>query len=142
MMRLLVAAGLGVDAAIHLVLAPAQPPASPGVLSQVTLFYAESAAAIIAALLVLIIPRRWTYLLAFLVAASALGAVLLYRYVNIGPLGPIPNMYEPDWDDGKLAVTIAEAIATLAAAAGVLVPHRRARHARAASPGVTHSFTQ
>jgi len=28
------------------------------------------------------------------VAASALGAVLLYRYVDVGSLSPLPNMYE------------------------------------------------
>jgi hypothetical protein len=37
------------------------------------------------------------------VGASALAAVLLYRYVDLGPLGPLPDMYENTWQvPGKL----------------------------------------
>jgi len=39
---------------------------------------------ITAALLVLVAARRATYILAFLVAASALGAVLIYRHPDRG----------------------------------------------------------
>lgn len=118
--RLLTVAGLGVDAGIHLYLAPTQPPAdTSGGWSQSGLFYAEAAAAIISALLVLTAARRWTYAVAFLVAASAFGAVTLYRYVNVGPLGPLPNMYEPFWSTSKIVAAVAEAIALVTAATGL-----------------------
>lgn len=127
--RLVAVAGLGIDAGIHLKLAGTRPPGYAGHLSQVTLFNAEAAAAIVVALLVLVTGHRAAYLLGFLVAASALGAVLLYRYIDIGPLGPLPNMYEPAWYATKLAATVAEAIATLATAIGILRhrPHQPTR---------------
>lgn len=122
-LRLVTAAGLGVDAGIHAYLAPTQPPG--GHISQTQLFYAETVLSSLAALLVLLTAARWAYGLAFLVAASALGAVLLYRYVDVGPLGPLPDMYEPFWYATKTATTIAEAVAVVAAAAGVVFPARK-----------------
>lgn len=118
-LRLITAAGLGVDAGIHLDIASSRPP------DQINLFYAESAAAIVAAALVLSTATRLVYVIAFLVAASALGAVMLYRYVDVGPLGPIPNMYEPFWYPPKVATAVAEAVALIAAACGILRPARR-----------------
>lgn len=132
LMRLVTAAGLGVDAGIHLHLAPTQPPAGPaGGWSQIDLFYAEAAVSILAALLVLVTGARLAYVFAFLVAMSALGAVVLYRYVNVGTLGPLPNMYSPYWSASKIATAIAEAVAVLASAAGVLLR----------SPGYLHRPT-
>lgn len=125
--RALVVAGLAVDAYIHITLAPQRPPAPPGGgLSQVVLFYTQGAVAVVAALLVLLTGARWAYVVAFLVAASALGAILLYRYVNVGALGPLPNMYEPLWTTTKIVTSTAEAVATVAALAGALrLGHRR-----------------
>ena len=39
---------------------------------------------------------------------SALGAVLLYRYVNVPMLGPLPAMYEPVWFLEKSLSAVAE----------------------------------
>ena len=44
-----------------------------------------------------------------------MAAVLLYRYVDVPPLGPLPAMYEPLWFPAKTATAIAEALATLTA---------------------------
>lgn len=129
LIRVLTVAGLGVDAAIHLDLAPHQPPAASGEWSQIDLFYAEGAVAILAAALVLVTGARLVYVFAFLVAASALGAVAIYRYVDVGTLGPLPNMYEPFWYASKVATTVAEAVAVVAAAVGILLP-RRGAHTR------------
>lgn len=135
--RLLTAAGLGVDAGIHLYLAPTQPPAAAGRWSQVDLFYVEAGVSLLAAVLVLATGARLVYAFAFLVAASALGAVLLSRYVNIGPIGPLPSLYEPFWYTSKVSTTIAEAIAVLTAAAGTLLPRsRRSRSAASHQPAV------
>jgi hypothetical protein len=42
--------------------------------------------------LVLAIGRRSVHLTASVVAASALAAVLTYRYVDVGSLGPVPDL--------------------------------------------------
>jgi len=118
--RVLVAVCLAVDAYIHLKLASARPPASPGSISQGTLFYAQGGVAILAAPLVVFRGTRATYGFAFLVAASALAAVLICRYIDVGALGPIPDMYEPAWYTTKIIATIAEAVAVPAAIAGFL----------------------
>jgi hypothetical protein len=58
------------------------------------------------------------------VGASALGAVLLYRYVDVGALGPLPDLYENTWQvPGKLLSTLAEAAAVVLAGLGLLT-HR------------------
>jgi hypothetical protein len=126
-LRLLTAACLAVDAYVHFKLASTRPPASsPGGISQGALFYAEGGVAILAALLILYSGTRAAFGFAFLVAASALAAVLTYRYTDVGALGPLPDMYEPAWYTSKIITTVAEAIAVLAAVTGLLTaPHRQ-----------------
>ena len=135
-LRLLTAACLAVDAYVHLKLASTRPPASsPGGISQGALFYAQGGVAILAALLILYRGTRAAFGFAFLVAASALAAVLTYRYIDVGALGPFPDMYEPAWYATKVTTTIAEAIAMLAAVAGFLTaPHGRSSRAPGATP--------
>jgi hypothetical protein len=118
-------AGLAVDAYVHLDLASSYDPVKTGTLSQGDLFRAQSAVAILAALLLLVRPRRWTAAIAAVVAGSALAAVLLYRYVDIGQIGPIPSMYEASWYTEKTISAIAEAAAFVAAVALLLIPWRR-----------------
>ena len=66
------------------------------------------------------IPRRLVWVVAFLVAASAFAAVVLYTYVNVGPLAGLPNMYEPSWGPpGKLVSAIAEGAGALLALGGL-----------------------
>ena len=126
-LRLLVAAGLAVDAYVHADLAPIYD-GIHGSISQGDLFRIEAGAAAAAALIVLVAGRRTGLGLAFVVAASALGALLLYRYVDVGRLGPLPNMYEPGWFPEKTTAAVAEAAAGLLAAGGLLaaVRHREA----------------
>jgi hypothetical protein len=114
-----VAAGLAVDAVVHLRLAPDYQLAAPAGIGQGNLFRIAAVAAILAALWVLVRPSRLSFAVAFLVAASALVAVLLYRYVDVPAIGPIPSMYEPTWFFEKSLSAIAEAVATLAALTGL-----------------------
>jgi hypothetical protein len=114
--RVVVAAGLGYDAYAHLDLA-ANFAANRALISQGFLFRVAAAAAVLAALLVLLVRHRATAIFAVVIAGSALGAVLLYRYVDPGVLGPIPDMYEPSWYPEKTYSAIAEAAAVLAATA-------------------------
>jgi hypothetical protein len=125
-LRLVTAAGLAVDAYMHLKVA-ADYDVIPGTISGGDLFRAESAAAIAVALLVLVRPGRLAYLLAFLVAASALGAVMLYTNVDVGTLGPLPDLYEPVWFTEKTVSAIAEAVAAVTAALGFVFEVLRRR---------------
>ncbi|QHC21012.1 hypothetical protein [Streptomyces sp. GS7] len=132
LLRLLTAAGLAVDAYVHVALAEAYDPVGASI-TEGTLFRAQAAAAALAAVLVLASGRnRWVWAFAFLVAASAVGAVLLYRYVDVGSLGPLPNMHEPVWYPKKTVSAVAEAVAALCAAVGFVrvsrnrTPGRRA----------------
>jgi hypothetical protein len=123
-LRVLTAAGLAVDAYLHADMAATYDPVRQSI-SQGALFRIEAGAASLAALLILVAARRTTWALAFLVAASALGAILLYRYADIGTLGPLPNMYEPLWFAKKSATAIAEAVATVTALVGFVTCARR-----------------
>jgi hypothetical protein len=124
LLRILTAAGLAVDAYIHADLAPDYDPVRHTI-SQGDLFRIEAAVASAAALLILLTARRFAWAVAFLVAASALGAILLYRYVKVGTLGPLPNMYEPIWFTKKVIAVVAEAVAVATALLGFVVAAAR-----------------
>jgi hypothetical protein len=127
-LQLVTAAALAVDAFVHADLAPAYDLVG-GNITQGTLFRLEAAVASLAALLVLIAGRRrsvWAF--AFLVSLSALGAVLLYHSVDVGTLGPLPNMYEPIWFPKKTASAVAEAVGAATALAGLLLAWRLPRN--------------
>jgi hypothetical protein len=109
-----VVAGLGVDAYVHLHLASTFDPIR-GTISQGQLFRVEGYAAILAAAFLLIRPGRPSAAVAALVAGGGLAAVLLYAVVDVGPIGPLPNMYDPSWSTLKTWSALAQAAATLAA---------------------------
>lgn len=125
--RLLVVAGLAIDAYVHVHLASNFRFNNDGSISGDWLFRLEGLAAAVAAVLVVIVANRVTYLIAFAVAAGGVAAVLLFSYVNVGKIGPLPTIYEPVWYAEKTVSLIGEAVAALAALAGmVLVPWRTA----------------
>jgi hypothetical protein len=122
-LRVGTAAALGIDAAVHWQNASAYD-AVTATLSQGELFRAEAVLAVAVGLLVLLWPRRGSWVAALGVGASALAAVLLYRYVDLGALGPLPNMYENTWQvPGKLLSAYAEGAAIVLAGLGLVV-HR------------------
>ena len=124
-LRIGTAVALGIDAAVHWQNAPAYD-AVTGTLSQGALFRVEAVLAVVAGLLVLVRPRPSSWLAALAVAASALAAVLLYRYVDVGALGPLPDMYENTWQvPGKLLSAYAEAAAIVLAGLGLLTYRKR-----------------
>lgn len=122
--RAVTAAALVVDAVVHLQLASIYQLAAPAGIGQGNLFRIEAAVAVVAAVFVLLTGSRLAYLTALLVAASALGAVLLYRYVDVPAIGPIPSMYEPLWFAKKTLTAVAEALGTVTAAVGLLLAHK------------------
>jgi hypothetical protein len=131
----IVVAGLTIDAYVHFNLASNYELIKTRTLSQADLFRIEGAVAIVAALLLLVRPRRYTAALAAIVAGSALLVLLIYRYNDIGRLGPIPSMYEPIWYTKKAVAAYAEGAAFIAAVALLAVlwaqSARTVREARA-----------
>jgi glucan phosphoethanolaminetransferase (alkaline phosphatase superfamily) len=121
-------AGLAVDAYVHFHLASAFKNVKTSTLSGADLFRAEAIAAVIAAAALLLRPRRYTAAFAFLVAAAGVVAVVVYRYVDVGAVGPIPNMYDPYWEPAeKIVSAVAEAAAALAALALLVMFSSRTR---------------
>jgi hypothetical protein len=124
-LRVVTVAGLAVDAWVHADLAVRYDPnqGASGI-SQGDLFRLEAAACVLAAAALLLTARPVTWLLAWLVAGSALAGVLLYRYHDPGAIGPLPDMYEPVWFAEKTLTALAEAVAVTAATLGLLVARR------------------
>jgi len=120
-LRIITAAALGVDAFVHADLA-ARYDANQGTgpLSQGDLFRIEAVVSALVALALLLTGRTLVWIAAWLVAASAVGALLLYRYSDPGQLGPLPDMYEPLWFREKSVAGIAEGIAVVTATLGLL----------------------
>ena len=126
--RLLAATGLAADAYLHAHLAERYDAVSAA-LSQGTLFRIEAAIAALAALLLLVWRRPLADAFAWTVAAGGLAALLLYRYVDVGELGPLPNMYEPAWFTDKNLVVITQVLALLATSSLLLTRRDRRGHA-------------
>lgn len=133
--RAVVAVGLGVDAYVHLHLASRYQLAAPDGIGGGTLFRVEGVLASTALLLVLIRPRAASYAFAALVALGGLAAVVLYRYVDVGAIGPVPSMYEPIWFPEKSLSALAEAAAAAFAVVALLIGRG------SVSPGHRHSRT-
>ncbi|HEY2878485.1 hypothetical protein [Nocardioides sp.] len=119
-LRIVTAAALSVDAFVHNDLASRYDAnQGTGPVSQGDLFRIEAVASVVVALALLISGRWFVWVVALLVAASAVGAVLLYRYHDPGELGPMPDMYEPLWFREKTVAAIAEGIAVVTATLGL-----------------------
>jgi hypothetical protein len=124
------AALLGVDAYVHLNDASKYESFKSSVMSEGTLFRIQGVVAIVVGLAVLIWPRILTWVLSILVSGSAAVAVVLYTYVNVGAIWPLPNLYENSWSPpGKVVSAVAEAAATLVAIVGLVLTIRARRRA-------------
>jgi hypothetical protein len=107
-LAVLAAAGLAYDAYVHLDLAHVYDH-NGDTITQGGLFRLEAALAIAAAVVVLLWDNRLAWLVAGTVGLGGLAAVVLYRYVDVGAVGPVPNMYEPLWYGEKTRSAVAEA---------------------------------
>ena len=127
------AALLGVDAFVHLHYAHSYDQFKSSTMSEGTLFRIQGVVAIVVGLAVLIWPGVLTWILSLLVAGSAVVAVTLYTYVDVGALGPLPDLYEHTWSPpGKVLSAVAELIAAILSIVGLTVALRR-RRVRAAA---------
>jgi hypothetical protein len=124
-LRVGVAAALMVSAVVHVQLAPGYQQAAPGGVGQGTLFLVQAGAASLAAVFVLFKGSRIAFAAAAVVALSSLAAVILYRYVQVPAIGPLPSMYEPVWYTAKTITAVAEAAAGALAVTGYSLLHRR-----------------
>lgn len=123
------AGGLSVDAYVHVTTATSYASNGGAILNEGNFFTAEAVAAASAALLLLLIPRTAGWLVSLTVSATALAAVVVSTYVDIGGIGPIPDLYEPTWRvPGKVPATVAEGFATAVSLAGLLLAHRACPH--------------
>lgn len=118
--RAVIAAGLVIDAYVHLDLASVYAEGG-GTINEGVLFRAEAVAALLAAAAVAVIGRRVCYLAGLAVAASALIVMLVARYVDVGQLGPFPDPYDPVWFPEKLLAAFAEGAASVMALAGAII---------------------
>lgn len=121
----IVVAGLAIDAYVHFDLAKAYSGVKTSTLNQGELFRAEAVASIVAALLLIFHPRRWTAVVATVVAGAGLAAVLVYAYVDIPRIGPIPAMYDSVWYTEKVISAIGEGAAFVAGLGLVFMPWGR-----------------
>ncbi|MEC5193143.1 putative membrane protein YphA (DoxX/SURF4 family) [Arthrobacter sp. MP_M7] len=124
-LRVCVAAALTVSAVIHVQLAPGYQQAAPGGLGQGTLFLVQAGAAALAAVFVLLRGSRTAFAAAAVMGFSSLAAVILYRYVQVPAIGPLPSMYEPVWYTAKTITAVAEAIAGALALTGFVLRQRK-----------------
>lgn len=100
-------------------------------IGQDVLFRVQASVAVVVAIALLVRPHWLVWLVALLVAASATAAVFLYTNVDVGRLGPLPNMYDPTWAlPGKPASAVAEAVATALSIAGLVLALRLRRTVR------------
>jgi hypothetical protein len=128
--------GLAIDAFVHFDLASAFQHNRTSTLSEADLFRAEAAVALVAAVALLLRPRRYTAAFAFVVALAGTAAVVVYRYVDIGAFGPFPDMYDPFWAPaGKNLSVIGEAVATVTAFSLFVMFHRDVRVTSGAARG-------
>ena len=129
-------AGLVIDAYVHLKVAGSYDTVKATV-SQGELFRIEAGLAIVAAILLLVRPGRVTAVLAAIVAGGGVFALLLYYFVNVGQIGPLPNMYEPVWYAEKVVTLIAQVVATATALALVFVGWPRQEQAARSTSNAT-----
>ena len=144
-LRVGTAALLVVDGVVHLSDAVFYGPVDGVLVSEGALFQVQGVLALVLAGLLLVWPHNLIWGAAAVVAASAVGAVVLYTYVDVGPVLGLPDLYEPSWGlPGKLESAVAEGAAVVLAIIGLLLS-RTPRTARAdtgsvsaGSPGGVH----
>jgi hypothetical protein len=129
--RVLGAAALAISSYVHLHGAHFYSSLGDSI-TQADLFYAQGIVAALVALWILVTGNRWAWVAVALVGAASFAAVVVYRYVDVGSIGPIPNMYEPTWQTNqKLLSAYAEAAAVVIAAVALLSRFRRTPSDRA-----------
>jgi hypothetical protein len=105
-LRVLAAIALGISAYVHLHLASRF--GYPGTINGTTLFRIQGVTAAVVAVALLASGNQWVWVAAALVGLASFVAVVLYQYVDVGAIGPLPNMYDPYWSTEKALSAVAE----------------------------------
>lgn len=133
-----VVVGLAIDAYVHFDLASAFDVHKTSTMSVGDLFRVEASVAVLAAVLLIARPRRYTAAFAFIVLAAGFIAVLVTRYVDVGSIGPVPNTYDPYWEPtGKWVSAVAEGVGALAGLALLMLMQSVTRRSATGSTAVT-----
>ena len=129
-LRGLSVAALGISSYVHIHLADNYP--YIGTISGTQMFYAQGITAAVIALALLITGHRLVWVAAAALGIASFAAVMLYRYTDLGAIGPLPNMHDPTWQPSpdKLLSAVVEAALPVLWLASELV-RRRARPASA-----------
>lgn len=115
------AALLAIDAYVHFNDAGLYDIGAGAAITQGSLFRAQASIAVVVAIALLVRPHWIVWTVAVLVAASAATTVYLYTSVDVGRLGPLPDLYDPTWAlPGKRASALAETVATGLSTAGLV----------------------
>jgi hypothetical protein len=138
-LRVVAAAALGVSAYVHLHLAHLYP--YPGTITGTQLFRAQGVTAIVIAVALLVTGNRWVWWAAALLGLASFGAVMLYRYVDLGAIGPLPNMYDATWQPSpdKLLSAVAELVVPVVGAARATFARRGTGGHTAAAHSAGHA---
>jgi hypothetical protein len=129
-LRLLAVVGLAVSAYVHLHLAHLYTTLGDTI-TQADLFRVQGAVAAAVGLWLLLTGHRLAWWTAAVVGAASFGAVMLYYYVNVGAIGPLPNMHNGSWlpSPDKMVSAVAEAaVVVVVLVWWAAVARRRKRH--------------
>jgi hypothetical protein len=111
--------GLGIDAYTHFDLASLYSHNKTDTINEAVLFQIEAVLAIVAGLLLVWRQNILTAAFTVLVTAGGAALLVLYVYVDVGKIGPIPDMYDPEWFTEK-QVSLAGELVALAAGLALL----------------------
>ena len=109
-LRVLAAAALGVSSYVHLHLAHYFAHLG-STITMGQLFIVQGIVAAAVAVWLLVTGMRLAWWAAAVMGAASFAAVMVYRYVDVGAIGPLPNMYDATWQPSpdKVLSAIAEA---------------------------------
>jgi hypothetical protein len=109
-LRVLTVAALAISAYVHLHLAHLYTTLGDTI-TQGDLFRVQGVVAAAVAVWLLVTGQRLAWWAAGIVGAASFAAVMVYRYENIGAIGPIPNMHDASWQPSpdKMLSAVAEA---------------------------------
>lgn len=132
-------AGLLVDAWVHVDLDHLYAFPRPGWIKESVLFQVEGLLAMGAAVWLVLKRDVWSAAFATVLAGGGAALLVLYRYVDVGRIGPIPDMHEPIWFTEKVVCLIGELVAFVAAAA-LTVLYAGDRRTRLHAPAADRSL--
>ena len=127
-LRVLAVAALAISAYVHFHLAHLYDSLGDTI-TMGALFRVQAAIATVVALWLLVTGNRFAWWAAALVGAASFAAVMTYRYVDVGAIGPIPNMYDASWypKPDKALSAVAEAAVVVLWAAHEILARRSVR---------------